>query len=77
MTEAEKKRYLGIYYGDDNKPCDYCGDIYHRNDLVYISPEYNEDPEKMIWTVKLCGPCLNVIIVVLPQIGNRFTYQHG
>ena len=28
----------------------------------YIAPEYNEDPEKMAWTVKLCGECLNSII---------------
>jgi hypothetical protein len=59
---SRKEEYLDLYYGDDNKPCDYCGDVYHRIDLVYISPEYYEDSEKMIWTVKLCGPCLNVII---------------
>jgi hypothetical protein len=31
---SRKEEYLDLYYGDDNKPCDYCGDIYDRIDLV-------------------------------------------
>ena len=59
---SRKEEYLYIHYDNSNKPCDDCGDIYHTYDLVYVTPENYEDPEKMVWTVKLCGPCLNVII---------------
>ena len=57
-----KEENLYNYYGDGNKPCDECGDIYHRCEMAYIAPEYNEDPEKMTWTVKLCWECLNSLI---------------
>ena len=58
----KKEENLFIYYGNGNKPCDECGGISHRCDLSYIVPEYNEDPEEMAWTVKLCDECLNSII---------------
>jgi hypothetical protein len=57
-----KEEYLYIYYDIGIKFCDYCNDIFDRYELVYITPEYYEDPEKMVWTIKLCGECLNVII---------------
>jgi hypothetical protein len=53
---------LYIYYDNGIKFCDYCNDIFDRYELVYITPEYYEDPKKMVWTIKLCGECLNVII---------------
>jgi hypothetical protein len=60
-----KEEYLYIYYDNGIKFCDYCNDIFDRYELVYITPEYYEDPEKMVWTIKLCRECLNVIIIFI------------
>lgn len=56
-------------YGRDyekagNTDCDFCHDIYDRREMDYVVPAFdnNEDPDKIAWTVKLCGSCLNVLI---------------
>lgn len=67
----QKQENVYVRYGNGEKPCDECGDIYDRAELCYIIPEYtyndnnnndNEDLEQTAWTFKLCGPCLTSII---------------
>ena len=62
MAETKKKRTCTFIMVMVTNHVTTAGDISHRYDLVYTAPEYNEEPEEMTWTVKLCGPCLNVTI---------------
>ena len=62
MVEIEKNRTCTIIMVMVTNHVTNAGDIYHRCEMAYIAPEYNEDPEKMTWTVKLCWECLNSLV---------------
>ena len=49
--------------GYNNTDCDDCHDIFDRRELCFVTTEneYN-NPDNITWTVKLCSPCLNVLI---------------
>ena len=42
------------------KLCDDCGEIFLKSDLIYVTTG-NDDPENVVETLRLCGPCLTTI----------------
>ena len=42
------------------KPCDYCGEIFLKFDLIYVTTG-DDDLENMVETLRLCAECLTVI----------------
>jgi hypothetical protein len=42
------------------KPCNFCGETFLKSDLVYVTTD-NDDPENVVETLRLCGPCLTTI----------------
>ena len=42
------------------KLCDYCGEIFLKSDLIYVTTN-NDDPENVVETLRLCAECLTVI----------------
>ena len=42
------------------KPCDDCGEIFLKSDLIYVTTG-NDDPQNIVETLRLCAECLTAI----------------
>ena len=42
------------------KRCDYCGEIFLKSGLIYVTTNTDE-PENVVETLRLCGLCLTTI----------------
>ena len=42
------------------KPCDFCEETFLKSDLIYVTTG-SDDPENVVETLRLCGPCLTTI----------------
>ena len=43
------------------KPCDFCGEIFLKSNLIYVTTGNDDPAENVVETLRLYGPCLTTI----------------